>query len=101
MAPRSELHTKLKSILGSDNVYFQPPPTLLMKYPCIRYNRDRISAEFADNNPYFHETRYQVTAISRDPDSDISMKLAKLPKCTHDRFYTADGLNHDVFNLFF
>lgn len=101
MAPRLELQTLLVSLLGSTNVYFQPPPTINMQYPCIVYKRDYISTDFAGNKPYSHRKRYQVTVIDPDPDSDIPEKVAALPLCSFDRFYTADKLNHDVYNLFF
>jgi hypothetical protein len=39
--------------------------------------------------------------IDPDPDSPIVDAVAELPLCTYDRFFTADNLNHDVFNLFF
>lgn len=101
MGTRLELQTLLTATLGSPNVYFQPPATLQMSYPCIIYKRDRRDTEFADNKPYKDKKRYQVTVISPDPDSDIPDKVATLPLCSFDRFYTADSLNHDVFNLFF
>ena len=101
MAPRSSLQSLLTSILGSDNVYFQPPTNVALKYPCIIYKRDLVRTEFADDSPYRHMKRYQVTVIDRDPDSPIPDKVAALPMCLFDRFYTADNLNHDVFNLFF
>lgn len=101
MAQRLELQTLLASLVGSNNVYFQPPPTVQMQYPCIVYNRDDIDTAFADNKPYKHKKRYQVTVIDKDPDSVIHEKVAALPMCSYDRFYTADNLNHDVFNLFF
>jgi hypothetical protein len=99
--PRSELHAILKDILGSDHVYFQPPPSVALVYPCIVYKRDLSQTEYADNAPYAYTQRYQVTVIDRDPDSDIPQKVAALPMCLFIRFYTADNLNHDVFNLFF
>ena len=37
MSKRIDLGNKLKEILGSSNVYFQPPDNLKMVYPCIRY----------------------------------------------------------------
>jgi hypothetical protein len=101
MAQRLELHVILESILGSENVYFQPPATIQMVYPCIVYRRDSIQTRFADDNPYSHKKRYQVTVIDRNPDSDIPDKVADLPMCSSERFYVADKLNHDVFNLFF
>lgn len=101
MAPRLQLQTLLTEILGSSNVYFQPPPTVKMRYPCIVYKRDDEVAEFANNLPYSRRKRYQVTYIDKNPDSDIPDKIAALPLCSFDRFYVADNLNHDVYNLFF
>lgn len=101
MAQRIQLHEKLVDILGSANVYFQPPPTIIMKYPCVVYKRDFEVTRFADNKPYKHLKRYQVTVIDENPDSDIPDKISELPMCIFDRFYTADNLNHDVYKLFF
>jgi hypothetical protein len=100
---RMELQELLVDILGSDNVYFQPPSNIDMKYPCIVYNRDRdpASIRFANNFPYTNKKCYQVMVIDRNPDSKIPDKVAELPMCTFDRFFTADDLNHDVFRLFF
>ena len=44
---------------------------------------------------------YQVTVIYRNPDSEIPSKIALLPMCSHERHYTKENLNHDVFNLYF
>lgn len=101
MAPRLQLQTLLEGLLGSRNVYFQPPANVQMQYPCIVYSRDAADTKFADNNPYRYTKRYQVTVIDRDPDSGIHDKIAALPMCAHNRFFTADNLNHDVFTLFF
>ena len=99
MAPRLELHSILRGFV--DNVYFQPPATIQLSYPCIIYKRDYESTEFADNGPYKRKKRYQVTVIDTDPDSALPDKVADLPLCVYDRFYTAEHLNHDVYNLFF
>ena len=48
---RTDLHEILKEILGSDNVYFQPPESYKMEYPCIVYERSALTTRFADNNP--------------------------------------------------
>lgn len=101
MAPRLELQAVLLDLLGSSNVYFQPPPNVQMKYPCIVYKRDYRVTNFAGNKPYKHKKRYQITIIDQNPDSDIPERIAELPMCSFDRFFTADNLNHDVYNLFF
>ena len=99
MAPRLELQELFLTMVP--NVYFQPPPTVQMEYPCVVYHRDYKNTEFADGMPYANRKRYQVTVISIDPDSSIPDQIALLPMCTYDRFYTANNLNHDVFKLFF
>lgn len=101
MGQRIELQALLVGLLGSNNVYFQPPPTVKMNYPCILYRRDYVAIDYSDNKPYKHKKRYSVTYVDINPDSDVPDKLALLPLCSFDRFYTADNLNHDVFNLFF
>lgn len=101
MASRLKLQTILEKILGTENVYFQPPPTVKMSYPCVVYQRQSGDTQFADNAPYIIKKRYQVTVIDRDPDSTIPDEVAKLPMCTFDRDYTADNLNHFVYNLYF
>lgn len=101
MAQRLELQALLEELISPRLVYFQPPPDVKIEYPCIVYERDDIDISFADNSPYKHKKRYQVTAIDPDPDSDIHEKLMMLPLCSYDRSYTAENLNHDVFNLYF
>lgn len=101
MGRRLDLQTLFENLLGSRNVYFQPPANVQMKYPCIVYNRDNADTKFAGNKPYRNVKRYQVTVIDRDPDSAIPDKIAGLPMCSFNRFFTADNLNHDVFTLFF
>lgn len=97
--PRSELHTILLSI--TDNVYFQPPESKEIEHPCIVYNRDFARTDHADNFPYAHTKRYQITYISQDPDDAITALIAALPMCIFDRWFAANNLNHDVYKLFF
>ena len=104
MAPdprRYDLQSLLEAVLGSSNVYFQPPPNVNLQYPCIVYSRDNADTKFANDRPYNFTQRYQVTVIDRNPDSVIPSKVAVLPQCSFSRFFTADNLNHDVFNLYF
>lgn len=98
--PRLELHNVLLT-MGTTNVYFQPPANVQMVYPCIVYSRDNANAEFADNKPYRYTKRYQVTVIDRNPDSTIPDNVSNLPMCTFQRYFAADDLNHDVFDLYF
>lgn len=98
--PRSELQILLET-LGAAKVYFQPPTNLSIVYPCIIYERDGVDIKYANNSPYHNTKRYMITIIDRNPDSVIPDKVAALPLCAFNRFYTADNLNHDVYNLYF
>lgn len=101
MASRLNLQTELEAILGSRNVYYQPPESVKMKYPAIVYSRKNIDNIFADDTVYTQNHAYELTVIDPNPDSEIVMKVSKFPACTFDRHYTADNLNHDVFRLYY
>lgn len=101
MAQRLKLQTVLESLLGSRNVYFQPPPSIKMKYPAIVYERDAAETKFADNNPYSFTQRYAVTLIDPNPDSEFIEELAALPRTVFSRHFTTADLNHDVFTIYF
>ncbi len=101
MGRRVDFQTILEGILGTRNVYFQPPANVQMQYPCIVYKRDNAQTRFAGNFPYRYTKRYMVTFIGQDPDSEVPDKLAALPMAIFDRHYAANNLNHDVFSIFF
>ena len=99
MGSRLELQNLLESILGSRNVYYQPPESIKIKYPAIIYSRNNIDNNFADDIVYMQNHTYQIMVIDANPDSEIINKISKLPMCRYDRHYTSDNLNHDVFIL--
>lgn len=102
MDRRPDLHEELCEFLGTRNVYFSPPESVKLKYPCILYNLNDTSTRFADNRAYSIRKRYSVTYISTRPDSNIEEDLQNyFPLCTFDRFFTSDNLNHYSFNLYY
>lgn len=101
MASRFDLHELLCDVLGTRNVYFQPPESVQMKYPAIVYGLDNIENSFANDGVYFSKRRYLITVIDKDPDSSIIDKVVALPTCRFNRHYESDNLNHDVFTLFY
>ena len=96
---RLELHELLAELLGSRNVYYQPPESVRMKYPAIKYSRDDIQNTFANNNVYMQQYAYEITVIDEDPDSEIVDKISKLPTARFERHYTSDDLNHDIYKI--
>lgn len=101
MDRRLSLQEMLVNILGSNNVYFQPPETIKLQYPCIIYERSNIDEKYADNRAYMSMVRYSLTLITRSPESDLVKAILELPYCSYDRYYAADTLNHDVFTLYY
>ena len=101
MDRRMSLQAKLEEILGSRNVYYEPPESLKIKYPCIIYKRDADNTRYADNIRYKSINGYQVTIIDKASDSPIIDRLKTLPMCRWNRHFASDNLNHDVFTLYY
>lgn len=97
---RENLHKILVEVLGSNNVYYQPPESTKMNYPAIVYSRNRIENRFANDMVYNQSCSYQITVIDKNPDSEIVKKVSRLPMCRHDRHFKSDNLNHDSFTLY-
>lgn len=98
---RLQLHELLCEILGTRNVYFQPPESVRMEYPAIVYSRNDVDNTFAGNNVYTQKCVYEIIVIDEDPDSGIVGKISKLPYCRFNRHYTSENLNHDIFLLYY
>lgn len=101
MASRLNLQLLLENLLGSRNVYFQPPESVKMKYPAIVYDLEDIDNAYADNGVYSSYRKYSVTVIDEDPDSPFIDTVVALPTCRFNRHYTSDNLNHWVYSLYF
>lgn len=97
-----QIQDLLEDLAGdSYTVYFAPDENVKMKYPCIVYQRDYADTKFADNKPYAHKKRYQVTVITQEPDDPVPDKVAMLPMSTFNRFFASEYLNHDIYNVYF
>lgn len=101
MANRLDLHNKLVDILGSNNVYYQPPTNLRMAYPAIIYSRSNIRNSNANDNVYTQSFFYEVIVIDQKSDSEIVERISKLPKIRFDRQYVSDNLYHNVFTIYY
>lgn len=101
MLDQSQIQTLLSSIPKVKKAYFQEPSATVMEYPCVIYKLDDRKNRHADNAPYQKSKRYQVTVIDKDPVSTIPDIVSDLPLSTFERRFVADGLYHDVFNIYF
>ena len=101
MERRLELQSKLEEILGSSDVYFQPPESIRLSYPCILYELSSINTLRADDRMYANMRQYLVTLIDPDPDSIYIDKILDMKYCRFDRFFVTDNLNHYTFILYY
>ncbi len=105
---REELDTILRSIEGVRKVYYQPPESSKLEYPCIMYSHSGYSKRYANGYRYINWPEYEVTLIDYNPESMIHKQLMDLntdksSNCfvQFNRFFTADNLNHWSYRLTF
>ena len=101
MDKRLEFHQMLVDLVHPHNVYFQPPSSIRLEYPCIIYELGDINTKYADSIKYANSEVYTVTLLDKNPRSDIFGKLLHLNYCAFDRFFATDNINHFVFTLFY
>ena len=101
MADRLDLQGLLEELLESRNVYYQPPESVKMQYPAIRYSKKKIESAYANNSKYLMRDCYELLVISCMPVDPVIKKLLALPYCSYDRPYIADNLYHDVLTIYY
>lgn len=106
MSNRLSLHAELRQVMTSlnltPNVYYQPPETVKINYPCIIYNRNKDDVKYASNMTYRHTRSYELTVIDKNADSNICDTILKrFPMCRIDKHYVSDNLYHDSLNLYY
>lgn len=99
---RLKLHEVFCEILESRNAYFQPPESVKMRYPCIKYSLSGIDQKHADDRIYNSRDRYEAILIDQNSDSKYHEEiLSRFPYCRFERSYTADNLNHKVYTIYY
>ena len=102
MDQRLELQSKLEGLLGSRNVYYQPPESVKMRYPAIKYSKTNIDTRYASDKVYKMKDCYELIVIDPKPDNSlIKILLEEFQYCSFVRHYIADNLNHDVLRLYY
>lgn len=102
MTNRLNLQNEFERLIGSKEVHYQPGPSVELSYPCIIYNRSNSNGAWADGHIYRKKSRYQVMVIDPDPDTQIpDILLDHFQYIRMERIYSADYLNHYVFDLYY
>lgn len=98
-----ESYQSLKELLetvGVARVYFQPPESVRLVYPCIIFKLASIDKRYADNIMYNGLTRYEVQLITQHPDNPFVERIVKLPYCRFDRPFVSDNLYHYNYEIY-
>ena len=93
---RTSLQSELESICGT-NVYFQPPETLTLKYPCVIYQIIDSPSVYADGIKYKQAIKFQIMYVTKKAVDDVVDKILRNPFFNFQRFFASAGLNHYVF----
>lgn len=101
MGSRLELHNELIKILGTKNVYFQPPESLKLNYPAIVYSVSDIKNTYAGDDVYNQSRYYKVTVLDFNSDSRISDKISKIPNSRFNTYFASDKINHYVYMIYY
>lgn len=102
MASRLNLQAELEEMLGSEEVYFQPPESVRITYPAIIYKKSAGVGKHADNMTYIFKTRYKITIIDRDPDANwVQQMLDRFKHVYVEAEFVSDNLNHFNFTIYY
>lgn len=101
MDRRVELHNILVKELKSRNVYFQPPESFKLQYPCIVYSLAAHNDIHADNRAYFRMKQYNMTYITKDPDDPMVDKLDDLQYCSLGHPFISENLHHFPYTIYY
>lgn len=88
--------------LGIENVYFNPPESVRMKYPCVRFRRSGMSTTSANNSRYLILDRYDAVYITYEADDPMVHTIVRHFKhCRHVQQVIKDGLVDENYVLYY
>ena len=98
---RLEIQSILENILGSRNVYYQPPASIKINYPAIIYSLESMTNDHASNGVYLTKKAYKVVYVDSNPDNEMISVLNNVIHSTFNSHYVSDNLNHYAYTIYF
>ena len=95
------MQTTLEEMLGNENVYYNPPENIKLKYDCIVYSKKEIRTRRANDSVYSKDNCYEGIVIALEPDPEVLDKLLELPYFSLGQFYIASNLYHYPFTIYY
>ena len=101
MLKRVDIQEKFKFLLGSNNVYYQPPANLKMKYPAIVYSLDGLDVKRFDNTRLINKKCFSVTHIYRNESENlVETMLKNFEYISFDNRSIVDGIYNDHYTIY-
>lgn len=97
---RKELQSALEGITGVNKVYFQPPESIRLEYPCIVYSIKNHGFNHANDDKYIGVDKYEAVLIQKTYNESLIKSILRMKFCSHDAEYLNDNLYHDAFTIF-
>ena len=98
----AELRAVQEEILGYQHTYFEPTESVRMKYDAVVYQRSDMNVRRASDRSYMIRDGYQVTVISRDPETLVPRAIQNhFERCSPGRFFVRDNLYHFPFTIYY
>ena len=102
MRSRQTLQDKLEKILGTGAVYFQPPESKTLTYPCIVFELNDTDVTSADNRRFITYDRYHIKHLYKSINNCLKNTiLDSFDYISHDNQMKVDGLYNDDFTLYY
>lgn len=99
---REDLHLALKEVCDSYamNLYFEPPASMRIDYPCVIYEFAYPDTTRADNTSYLNKQKFQVSVITKQADTDAHYAIVKTIDNSRFRdIRVEDGLYHFIIDV--
>lgn len=90
---------KVKEEYGDIRIYFQPPPNIMMVYPCSIVHIVDMYKIHADNNLYANDIKLEVVYMTEDPNDPMIENIIS-SKNEFQSMMTVDGLYHVITYLY-
>ena len=102
MKNRIDLHKEILNLVGVNvKVYYQPPSSVKITYPCVIYKLDSDKTKYANDIKYIKHKRYSLTIVTKDADSELPDLFDSLTYCKFDRMYMSENLYHYVYTIYY
>lgn len=95
-----DLQDEIISVTGLKHVYINAPSKLT--YPCVVIETEPGKQLKANNRLYLYTSHYTLTFITKDPESDLGMKMLKhFMSIEESAQFISDGLAHFVYDIYY